>query len=74
MRPQQGAEHEHTEHLIGKEQLLPVVLHGDLFPLLDVLLGLHPDVLVAVHTKPGISYAAVVKKGKCGVNCTATQS
>ena len=74
MRPQQGAEHEHTEHHIGREHPLPVVLHSDLLPLLDVLLGLHPDVLVAVHTKPGISYAAVIDKGKSGVNCTAAQS
>ena len=54
--------------------IIPVILHCDLLPFLDVLLGLHPDVLLVVHSEPGVPHTAVVDQGKCGENSSPTEA
>ena len=53
---------------------IPVILHSDLLPLLDVLLGLNPDVLLIIHPEPGVPHTAVVDQGKCGENSSPTEA
>ena len=53
---------------------VPVILNSDLLPLLDVLLGLNPDVLLIIHPEPGVPHTAVVDQGKCGENSSSTEA
>ena len=49
----------------------PVILDSDLLALLDVLLGLQPDVVAGVEAEPGVTNTTVVTQGKCGVHSSA---
>ena len=53
---------------------VPVILNRNLLPLLDVVPGLQPDVVVGVKAEPGITHTAVVTQSECGEDASTSYS